>query len=589
MKRIISLALTLCMLLSVAAVSASAETAFVAGTYTASAKGNNGDVTVEVTFDAEKIVKVEVVSHSETAGLSDPAIEQIPAKIVAGNTLSVDAVSGATMTSNAILAAVADCVAQAGGDPEKMKNADADEETAKTETAMESDVLVIGGGISGLLAAMKAADEGASVILIDKSAAVGGTTAIAGGYLVAVGTELYKGENQSFDNIDSVMAYWTERMSYSGVENEYPEWDRLRGVLTETGSVVDYLAGQGVPWDATMTTFFGPYPVAHCQGNGAGLVSSLLSICESKGVTVLTGCKAKSLVMTGDAVTGAVAETDDSVITFAAKSVVMTTGGISRNAELVALYSPKVDHAQVIPTSAVSSTGDGLTMALDAGAGTFGTFATAICATTVDPELAAIADASALTTPAQLGVNAKGERFASESPKYYDALGSDMIQNGEAPFWYIFDSSNEAALAALETGAAANVVAKGETIAELAAAMGVDAETLEATCARYAELVAAGEDADYGKDASLLISLDKAPYYAVKFYPTTFGSIGGVMTTEEGRVLRADGTVLTGLYAAGEMSNRYYYNENYILAASLGLYATTGSRAGTSAAQDALK
>ena len=78
------------------------------------------------------------------------------------------------------------------------------------------------------------------------------------------------------------------------------------------------------------------------------------------------------------------------------------------------------------------------------------------------------------------------------------------------------------------------------------------------------------------------------PYYAVKVYPTTFGSAGGVTTTEEGRVTTQDGTVIPGLYAAGEMSNRYFYNENYILAASLGLYSTMGRRAGAAAAQDAL-
>ena len=99
--------------------------------------------------------------------------------------------------------------------------------------------------------------------------------------------------------------------------------------------------------------------------------------------------------------------------------------------------------------------------------------------------------------------------------------------------------------------------------------------------------VAAGEDAAFGKAAAFLKPIDKAPFYAVKVYPTTFGSAGGVTTTEEGRVTRQDGTVIEGLYAAGEMSNRYFYNENYILAASLGLYSTMGRRAGTAAAQDA--
>ncbi len=161
-----------------------------------------------------------------------------------------------------------------------------------------------------------------------------------------------------------------------------------------------------------------------------------------------------------------------------------------------------------------------------------------------------------------------------------------MIQDGNAPFWYIYDSSNADVTAILEQGAEAGVVAKGETIEELAGEMGVDAATLQATYDRYEELAAAGEDEDFNKPAENLVALETAPYYAVKFYPTTFGSQGGVLTDSEGRVLNDAGEVISGLYAAGEMSNRYYYNENYVLAASLGLYAVAGRLAGAAAAAD---
>ena len=117
--------------------------------------------------------------------------------------------------------------------------------------------------------------------------------------------------------------------------------------------------------------------------------------------------------------------------------------------------------------------------------------------------------------------------------------------------------------------------------------MHVYTANLKASCEAYAAAVAAGEDTQFSKPAAFLAPIEKAPFYAVKFYPTTFGSAGGVTTTEDGRVTRQDGTVIPGLYAAGEMSNRYFYNENYILAASLGLYSTMGRRAGAAAPQDA--
>lgn len=594
MKRFLSLLLCLTMLATMAVMPALADSLYTAGTYTATAQGNNGDVTVEVTFSDSAITDVKVTAHDETPGLSDPAISGVPAAIVEQQSLAVDTVSGATNTSKAILAAVEDCVKQAGADPEALKAAAEAEAAAKTEAEESCDVLVIGGGIAGMTAAMSAAEGGATVTLIDKMPAVGGTTALAGGYLICVDSQLYDAENLDFDNVESMMAYWEGRMAYSGVENQYPDWERLEGVIANTGATVDWLAENGIPWGESCFVYFGGYPVAACDGLGANLVAKLLEACQSKGVTVLTGCKAEQLLTEGDAVVGAVAETADSVITFHAKSVVLATGGISQNEELVAKYSPKVAKAQVIPTSAVSNTGDGLLMALEVGAGTFDTFATAINNICVDPAMtAAVADAAALQAVAQLGVNAKGERFTNEAAGAsfgtYDQTASDMIQDGNAPFWFIYDAANADVAAVLEAGVAAGVAAKGETIAELAAAIDVDAATLEATYARYCEQVAAGVDADFGKDAAMLVAIEQAPFYAVKFYPTTFGSVGGVMTTDQGRVQREDGSVIAGLYAAGEMSNRYYYNENYILAASLGLYATMGRRAGTAAAADALQ
>lgn len=594
MKRFLSLLLCVTLLATMAAMPALAESLYTAGTYTAAARGNNGDVTVEVTFSDSAITEVVVTAHEETPGLSDPAISGIPEAIKAQQSLAVDTVSGATNTSKAILAAVEDCVKQAGADPEALKVVTEAEVSAKTEEEQTSDVLVVGGGIAGLTAAMSAAENGASVILIDKMPAVGGTTALAGGYLICVDSQLYDGEHLDFDSVESMLAYWEGRMAYSGVENEYPDWERLEGVIAETGATVDWLGENGVPWGESCFVYFGGYPAAACDGLGANLVAKLLEACQAKGVTVLTGCKAEKLLTEGDAVVGAVAETDSSVITFHAKSVVLATGGISQNEELVAQYSPKVAQAGVIPTSAVSNTGDGLLMALEVGAGTFDTFATAINNICVDPALtAAVADASALQAVAQLGVNAKGERFTNEAAGAsfgtYDQTASDMIQDGNAPFWFLYDAANEDVTAILEAGVAAGIVAKGETIADLAAAMNVDAAALAATYARYSELVAAGEDSDFGKDASMLVAIEKAPFYAVKFYPTTFGSVGGVMTTDQGRVQKADGAVIPGLYAAGEMSNRYYYNENYILAASLGLYSTMGRRAGAAAAADALQ
>lgn len=592
MKKILSLVLCLCM-----ALSAFPAFAYTAGSYTGEGAGNNPDVkiVVEVTFSDDAITDIQIVSHEETPGISDPAFAAIPEAVIAAQSLAVDTVSGATNTSKGLLAAIEDAAVKAGADVEALK-APAEKAAAveKTETEQTTDILVIGAGVAGMSAALAARESGLEVTVIDKMAAVGGTTNLAGGILVSVGSELFKDNRLDSDSLEAVLAYWKAHMAKSGVDSGYPDWDRLENVLADTGANVDWLVANGIEFGAEPYAGSATYPMALANGGGAGLASMLCKSMTEKGVKLITECKGTELVLDENgAVIGAKAETADSVITFHAKSVILATGGISQNEELVAKYSPKLHRAGLIPTSAVSHTGDGFLMALAAGAGTFDSFATPLFGTTVDPAFAQINPAAGgLTIYGQLGVNADGMRFGNEAASagwdVMDYTASDMIQNGIAPFWYIYDSSDPAVAEILESGVADDVVAKGETIEELALDMHVYTSVLKYTFEAYNQAAANGEDAEFNKPAAFLKALDQAPFYAVKVYPTTFGSAGGVTTTEQGRVTRQDGTVIPGLYAAGEMSNRYFYNENYILAASLGLYSTMGHRAGAAAAEDAL-
>lgn len=592
MKKMLSLLLSGCLMAT-----AMVMPAFADETYTGTGAGKNGADSIEVSVtldDAKKITDVQVTKNGDDAGISDAAINTVPGEIVKANSLDVDTVSGATLTSNGIIAAVENALTNAGVNPADYRGQATEtevvEKTAVTET---TDVLVIGAGMAGLTAALAAKQNGANVVIIDKMAMAGGTTNTAGGILVCVGSDLFADNRLESDNLDTVMTYWHNKMDASGVDSGYPDWDRLEGVVAETGKTVDWLVESGVEFSNQPYAASSSYPMALANGGGAGLINMLVDVCTKNGVDLRLNTKGEKLLTDENgAVVGAVAETADSVITFNAKSVILATGGISQNEELVEKYSPKLHRAGLIPASAVSHTGDGFLMALEVGAGTFDVFATPLFTTTVDPELAALTDTSALSILNQLGVNANGVRFGNEADAagwdVMDMTASDMIQDGNAPFWYIFDSSNEAAVAALEAGVASGVVAKGETIEELALNMHVYTKNLVASYEKYSAAVAAGEDAEFGKAAAFLTAIDKAPFYAVKFYPTTFGSAGGVTTTDQGRVTRQDGTVIPGLYAAGEMSNRYFYNENYILAASLGMYSTMGHRTGTAAAQDAL-
>ncbi|MBQ9309172.1 MAG: FAD-dependent oxidoreductase [Clostridia bacterium] len=598
MKKTLSLFLACVMLLSCALCTASAD-GYVAGTYEGVGTGNNGEVKLVVTFSDDQIVGIEVTEHAETPGVSDPAFERIPEDILQSQSLAVDTVSGATNTSRAILTAVADAIAQAGGDVEAL-SALTETQAPKAEVEEDTEVLVIGGGMAGMAAALAAVQAGAKVTLLEKNAATGGTLAIAGGYLISCDADIFDAAGVA-DSLEDFRKAWEAHMAYSGVDSGFPDWERWESVVGDTGKTVDWLSKSGVTFEEAPYMGFdgGAYPVAKHVQAGAGMAAEMVRMLEDAGVDVRTDTKATALVTDENgAVTGAVAETSSEVITFRAKAVILATGGISQNEELVAKYSPKIHQAGVVSGAASGSTGDGLLMAEAVGAGIFDSFFSALWNAKVAPSVSKAIDASKLTTAAQLGINSLGERFASEAAVVYkrgedsaavagsfvDALASDMIQDGNAPFFYLYDASNADIAAVLEAGVAAGVVFKGESLEDLAGKIGVDAAKLQETFDAYQAMCEKGEDTLFGKSADNLIALDPTTLYAVQWTPTTFGSTGGVKTDLEQRVLRADGSVIPGLFAAGEMSNRYFYNENYMLGASLGLYATCGRRAGEAAA-----
>ena len=151
------------------------------GTYSGSSEGRNGPLEVSVTFDANAITAVVVTSHTETASISDPAIEKIPSAIVAGQTLAVDVIAGATITSDAILAAVADAVTKAGGDPSKLQTAASNDNKEVEKVELSADVVIVGAGSAGSVASLRLAQQGRSVILLEKMDFIGGSSAACGG------------------------------------------------------------------------------------------------------------------------------------------------------------------------------------------------------------------------------------------------------------------------------------------------------------------------------------------------------------------------------------------------------------------------
>lgn len=593
--KVFSLLLCVMMMLSIVACQSSpkdsgevdnAASLYKAGTYTAVAKGNNGEVKVEVLFDDTSIVSVKVLEHSETPGLSDAPIQRIPEEIVSNQTLAVDAVSGATNTSLAILTAVEDCVNQAGGNVDELKVSKGSGETKETETVIDTDVVVVGAGGTGLAAAASAYENGADVVVLEKLASIGGSTGLSGGGISAPGTKFQR-EAGIEDTKESWMNLWKERQATSNPDSIYPNYEVVDKFMDEaiitTEWLVDYVGhsygsvdGYGVD---TVKRLHFPSEVDGKKG-GAAIIQSMANFLDKNKIEILTETKATELIVDEKGtVTGVIAEGRDGKVVVNAKKVILASGGFAKNEEMLERLVPEAAGTAALSAASAGTTGDGILMAEKVGAVLY-----------EQPWIIGLASGTKVDGTAGLAwdwtkvyVNENGERFINEDSHYAIVTNKIMDQNAT---WAVFDSNeaNAKLIEAIEGAMPTDEAVKAETIDALAEAMGVPGTMVE-TIDQYNEGVQTGLDS-LGKNQNFLMPVEKAPFYAIKLYPKTMGTFGGVKTNENYQVLREDGTVIENLYAGGECANKVMYNQVYMTGSSVQFALTSGRLAGSHAAQN---
>ena len=398
---------------------AASGASYTAGTYTATADGNNGPVTVEVTVSDTAITSVKVTDQAETESIAGPAIERIPQAIVDNQSLAVDAVSGATVTSTAILTAVADAIEQAGGDVEALKNVAVSGGDAAQVGDKSADVVVIGAGGAGLCAAIEAKDQGAeSVILLEKMASIGGTTFTSQGVVGAYGSKLQAEMGieltfeQMYDNLMSNASYHLD-----------PALTTI--TLEKSGETIDGLMERvGLPF-ADVKVGYGPYQMMHALPNGgADMMEPFSKSIEEAGVELMLETRATELVMNEDgSVAGVKAETAGQSFTISAKSVIICTGGYAYNPELTARFTPEL--AGTFGIGFPGATGDGIIMASNVGAAT--THTDDMMCVLKDYEImaehngtsATASNAGFMSLPNMIMVGADGTRFVNEKDQGY--------------------------------------------------------------------------------------------------------------------------------------------------------------------------
>ena len=552
MKKIVSLFLAVMML-------ASCACAMTAGTYEGEAMGKMGNVKVSVVVSDNAIESVTVVSHNETEGFFKPVVETIPAAIVAEQSLLVDVVTGSTLSSNAIINATEAALIAAGADVEAFKVAEIVDDPAET-FEYTTDVVVVGAGGAGVAAAVEAYDKGANVILLEKTAAIGGTTATSQGMIA--GYETYKTKEQDIH-------YTVDQMYHNLMNNASYRLDPALTMITveKSGQTIDYLHERmGMEFDDTIWTYYGNLQMMHVvTGAGLAMKSAMETTLANTTIDLQLNTRANEILMNADgSVKGVKATRGNDTVYVYADSVVIATGGYAYNPELTVRLDPEKEGTMGIGWE--GATGDGIIMASNVGAAL--THLQDMMCVLKDYEIMAYHNGNSTTANVSSFISRdntvllgkEGKRFCDEKDIGYmtQALNMPIFdQMHRDELGYVWAISDVASLNAKKVvrGLGMEFIT-ADTFEELAAKMELPVETVVETLTNYNSYVAAGHDPEFGR---LLLAELTAPYAAVKVMPCEIITYGGIARNEAAEVIRADGTSIPGLYTAGEASANSAY------------------------------
>ena len=566
MKKVLSLVLALAMLLTMSSLAA-AE----AGVFTGvgdSKIGGAGSIEVAVTVDENGVVtNVEVTKNGDTAGISDPAVQTIPGRIVEMQSANVEAVSGATYTSEAIMAATLDAVTKAGLDVAAWSEKKVVEVEKGADVVLEADVVIVGAGGAGLAAAVQANQNGSTVIVLEKMGKVGGNTILAGGAMNAVNDR----SEQAIAYNDSVEWHFTQTMN--GGDNQ-GDPVLVHTLVSNAYAGVEWLMDLGMEFQDETAGLFtvtgGLWPRAHkpVMPLGQGFFATYMNYIDShEGVDVmLNTCANELMVDESGRVCGVVAtgETGNTVTVKAHNGVIMATGGFAASVELRSAFNTQWADlgATIKSTNHAGATGDGIKMMQKLGAD-FVQMGNIQLLPLGDPVTGSLAGNIEHDVETRIFVNKEGNRFVNEGGRRDDMTNALFAQT-DAYMWIVMDSDTyptgdelnnfgETINQLVEAGRAF----KGETLEELAEKIGVPAENLVAAVTEFNRHAEGGDLAgtpdEFGRTL-YSTPIDNGPFYAAARVPTVHHTMGGVHINQYCQVINENGQIIPGLYAAGEVT-----------------------------------
>lgn len=594
------------------------------GTYSASAKGINGDVTVTMTFDEKSITEVEIDASGETPDIGGKIVDEMRQKILDNQTCNVDGVSGATVTADAIKTAAADCIAQASGQAVAVGGDTANtadwlgappeiDEKDIVET-VDTEILIVGCGTGGWSATMTAAEQGLKTLTIEKREKPTDIRHDIG----AIGSKLQQAAVTRYPHfhIDRMEALQDIVRYASG----YVDSDLVRVWIAESGDMVDWLTDilvksgdyimefEGSIGDVTDPGRDKAYPTGHspqktaAASKDASTLAVFQKYSEEHGAEIRCNTAMIKLEQNEDGkVTGVIAQDQEDnhyIRINASKGVLLCAGSYTTNTDMMMALQPMTMSMKINLPAGSTCDGSGIKAILWAGG-------------VMDPCHASMMFNRACCLPNEtagyktngkmfwfgeqpfLKVNLEGKRFCNESGPYEFMLHS-MYMQPKHTYCDIFDSNAKkyceqfqevgcCRLFPFDNGSLSNrefddvwsqmmdgddslqkqgYIVKANTLEELAKGLGIPEEAFVETVQRYNQLCTKGSDDDYGKEKHRMTPVDKAPFYGVRVGAWHLTTLDGCRINTDMQVIREDGSVIEGLWAAGDCTGGFFAN-NY--------------------------
>jgi len=599
-------------------------------TYTGEAFGHDKEnpVKVTLTIKDKTITKVEVDASHETNGIGSKAAETMPGAIVAANSLEVDGVSGATQTSKAIIEAATAALKQAGLEPSDLVSKNTS--TTKAKDIEETvDVVVVGAGGAGMTAAITATDAGKKVIVVESQPIAGGNSVRSTGGMNAAKTPYQdKNEFKEAAGVEKTLATAAEKFADNATITALAatvksQWDAyqanpqgyfdsvelmeldtliggkgknnpelVKALAENSAAAIEWLASIGA--EVKNVGAFGGASVkrihrpANADGKvtavGAYIVPILEKNLQDRNVQFLFDTTANEIIMKdGKAVGIKATGKDGNKVTINAKSVVIATGGFGANAEMVEKYKPELKGFAT--TNAEGAQGQGIDMATAVGAATVDMDQIQIHPTVhIEEDGNAHLITEGLRGDGAILVNAEGKRFYDEVSTR-DKVSAAIIAQPEKSAWLVVDQSMVDKSAVIAGYIKSGYTVTGATYEELAKAMGVDETTFVSTMNTWNQAVEAKSDAEFNR-TSFANPLTAAPYYAIKITPAVHHTMGGIVINPKAEVLNEKGEVISGLFAAGEVTGGVH-GANRLGGNAVADFTVFGRIAGQSAADNA--